>query len=1229
MDVFGAKEGLKLLQANIEYLRERRRGKEERIGGSPKFIAMDIDVPLLKAKLKERSNLNDLVLKLLGVSRGNLHTVTEDEIVKAFNTILEMRDLHTKVNVDANNLSPEVRELLERSKDRSRSAKGLLPNELVTLNRALLQASFPLETKRSQRDNDSLKNEIKIQDHIIESLYAFHHQYYGQVMKRADEIVAKIGTDRERDDVIAELKAMYDQTEEGTWERMAVGAAKEKLETLYPHIEWDHLKDNKNGQERHKRRLGGLPLAGLASFWLGKGSADNTAQLRKIFGADIAEEFIVSMREQIYRLMKGESTPFRRGDVDTGLLKEALEKGGHKTSALILETLGVTKDNIDRLTEDQILNAFNSLLEREDFYKNVYTSGFDLSPEMNSLLRRVDHPTPETVPLTRQETVTLNKALLQATYPKVLALSKSGYVYSGKNEGEFVTELEGENIKGELEVAIQKFNTFFISEYGVVRVDTAGLSEDEIDTLTKQLEENKTLEGILVSRHGTGLNVLVKRSFRLDEEIVEDVKSSGITREVISLNIETDRIGLFTASVGAVNGQHLLDYVVEKLFAASTIKGEHKTKDEILKNLTEERIVIDENGNEQKVRFIKSAYINQFYDLGMKYADAMLQEAKKDKINEKTGEYEKVGRFKVEVSHSNPEDPLHIGKVAENSENVEEAEARRTKYFSLNESLKDIREIRERITNRIKEEEKEDYKRRVAAATLPQTYEAGRKFFSFFGVKNVPNWAIRVFFSMHYELPKIIFTPYSWFKNHERRPIFVVSVMMTTLVAGMALVGVLPYTDFYVNFLFSVPSIVIGTVPLVLSLWLAHGVGNTMAELLNKFFGREIEKMELHKSINKEVERLNPPQESREKLKNILDMLLSGEPEALKMLREFEENLQEWADYEKLLEKMHGARFIYLAQLFNSGKMNVAVPAKKRSPEEILRGVRFSTNEEIQGISNQELAEITSLLNNLLEKSREEGKSDKEVSNQILVLGLSLAHGEGFNDESLPPEESSRAFKDSLRAFKGFVRNSYPNTEFSLEFEQKFKKYWEKGREEKAQGLFVPTVLKSDEIIKEIGEGDLTHVELVNMEGLTPTAIQFLANRIRYLNRQYKDGNKNNRIYLTGVKADVVPKLMKELKKLKITPGLLKSIDLDLERDITQTSDDLEILYTQIATALLGEQRTIGSLDLFTEKMKFKKSKRNDLQIRVLMIFSSLQLIDVTEEMSLFEKADEMISLSK
>ena len=117
--------------------------------GSSGFRVGDLSVDKLRIALKDNRLANNTVLKKLVLIADTVNTASEEALLKAFNEVLKMRDFYSTIDVDQYKslISNEMQEILTRAQ---RSDSTLTDQDYSRLNRALLEAIYPLENRKTQ-----------------------------------------------------------------------------------------------------------------------------------------------------------------------------------------------------------------------------------------------------------------------------------------------------------------------------------------------------------------------------------------------------------------------------------------------------------------------------------------------------------------------------------------------------------------------------------------------------------------------------------------------------------------------------------------------------------------------------------------------------------------------------------------------------------------------------------------------------------------------------------------------------------------------------------------------------------------------------------------------------------------------------------------------------------------------------------------------------------------------
>lgn len=108
----------------------------------------DLDAQLLCKSLQDNKKANVIILEKLGLTAKQLSNTSEDAFVIAFNEVLKMRDFPKKV--DIKNLKPHLPNDMQQLVGRYfQDDNAISDQELKKLNRSLLQAIYPQETRKS------------------------------------------------------------------------------------------------------------------------------------------------------------------------------------------------------------------------------------------------------------------------------------------------------------------------------------------------------------------------------------------------------------------------------------------------------------------------------------------------------------------------------------------------------------------------------------------------------------------------------------------------------------------------------------------------------------------------------------------------------------------------------------------------------------------------------------------------------------------------------------------------------------------------------------------------------------------------------------------------------------------------------------------------------------------------------------------------------------------------
>lgn len=105
------------------------------------------------------------------------------------------------------------------------------------------------------------------------------------------------------------------------------------------------------------------------------------------------------------------------GDLDVDRFKDTL-RNESETNRLILEILGMEKDQLPSLTEEKLVKALDLVLMIPDFQEKIDVSKLDLPKKINWLLVKAMKASSAGKHLKEKKVRTLNKGLLCALYPR-------------------------------------------------------------------------------------------------------------------------------------------------------------------------------------------------------------------------------------------------------------------------------------------------------------------------------------------------------------------------------------------------------------------------------------------------------------------------------------------------------------------------------------------------------------------------------------------------------------------------------------------------------------------------------------------------------------------------------------------------------------------------------------------------------------------------------------------
>mgnify|MGYP001576783681 FL=1 len=125
------------------------------------FLECDLYVDKLRNALGDERLANRILLEKIGLDANTVVTASEKTLLRALNGILGMRDFHSKIAADQYEslISGENRQLLIRAQVYDPS---LADKDYLKLNRALLEAIYPREIKRSVQNEESFVKNYKV-----------------------------------------------------------------------------------------------------------------------------------------------------------------------------------------------------------------------------------------------------------------------------------------------------------------------------------------------------------------------------------------------------------------------------------------------------------------------------------------------------------------------------------------------------------------------------------------------------------------------------------------------------------------------------------------------------------------------------------------------------------------------------------------------------------------------------------------------------------------------------------------------------------------------------------------------------------------------------------------------------------------------------------------------------------------------------------------------------------
>jgi len=123
------------------------------------------------------------------------------------------------------------------------------------------------------------------------------------------------------------------------------------------------------------------------------------------------------------------SESFVPGDINLKELKKLLAFK-REVDGLFLKALTRPQVQLSQLTELEVVDAFNAILDIPDYYQSVQTDHLDLLPEIQKLLKLTRELQSQEQKPEKKLLRTLNKALLHAIYPNVLIRSRQHHRFS-------------------------------------------------------------------------------------------------------------------------------------------------------------------------------------------------------------------------------------------------------------------------------------------------------------------------------------------------------------------------------------------------------------------------------------------------------------------------------------------------------------------------------------------------------------------------------------------------------------------------------------------------------------------------------------------------------------------------------------------------------------------------------------------------------------------------------
>ena len=540
-------------------------------------------------------------------------------------------------------------------------------------------------------------------------------------------------------------------------------------------------------------------------------------------------------------------------------------------------------------------------------------------------------------------------------------------------------------------------------------------------------------------------------------------------------------------------------------------------------------------------------------------------------------------------------------------------------------------------------------KRGLATGTLPETYYEGRKFFKDkFGWENAPNAVINIFFAGAYESLKS-FRAFKLFQEHQAKlnltPFQQIQLGITFLFVSAVMIGTAIGLPFGLDFLNSggtlkhiggdlagslleIVTYALGVrlsyapesqgkvfdlvkrlfpvlaFPMIFIGAIVHGLFNLLAIIINVVMDEVQLVIDFYKresTLDNEYKKV----EAKAKLKhpNLIQPLSQIEEEYDALL-----NNNQNPDKRRLF--LRSLKVLALAAALGAASAEAITPAKS---------IDLSSLPTVIGhLTAQELAvQIASLedYRKLLDEAKNQEEKD---SFEVEVIRL-LMHGGEAEYLGLNLDGVNISFNDLYAAIEQTFETYKISRKAAL-------KIWNLGKK-RAEINSTSKLLSMDEIeqLPNIpSDKNKIPGELFYGSGLSANGYVHLANKIARI--QIEEGKKKRAHFL-------LVETREELEVLNvhgISPALLafKGVhiivreEVEVLKKVKGSSIDLDLLFKVIHKL----DKEVGSLDIYTEKMVFKKGKRKDLQIRILKIVSQTQVIEITSDLELFAKAKQLLS---